>query len=202
MGLTNTTNTGRIYVNIFDKFFTIPAKEGEEGAVMRENKNKKIVYEKHFNTLEGVIIKKIEKKVFDNRAMWEVTLDEVGETYVLTLPYSGRITSGFLFRLPNIDFSSLITLSLFEKDGKKFIVVYQDGKTVPAAYSKDNPNGLPPLEKTKKNGVDSWDDTKQMDFIEHMIATTIIPKLQSGAAPATAQTSPTDTEDVGDDLPF
>jgi hypothetical protein len=182
MGLSNSSGGGKTFINIVGGKFAIKAKEGAEGAVSRENKNKQTVWEHQYNKLENVILTGIEKKISDAfGASWEITLKEADETFLLNLSYSGRQTNGLLFRLPNIDFSQPITLSLFtNNEGKTFLTVYdKSGAKIEPAYSKDNQNGLPELEKRKIKGVDTWDDTKQMEFIEQMIETQIQPKLKA-----------------------
>jgi hypothetical protein len=202
MGLNN-RQTNKTYLNIFKDKFTLAVKEGTPEAITRKNKEEKIVHELHFNSLEHVIITKIEKKISDNYgASWEIVLREVDEEFILRLPYSGRVTGGLLFRLPNMDFSKPVSLRLFmNKEEKVYLTVY-DGLTdekIEAAYSKDAPNGLPPLTQELRKGKMEWVDDAQMAFIEEMIERTIQPKLLAQLL-TPAPDAPTDP--IVDDLPF
>ena len=62
-------------------------------------------------------------------------------------------------------------------------------------FTKNNPNGLPPLQKIKIKGKETWDDSEAMEFLEKMVTGHIVPTLRS------LQDIPTST-DPADDLPF
>ena len=205
MGLGNSTHSSKNYLNVVAGKFAIKAKEGAEGAVKRTNKNNQEVWEHLYNELSGVLITGIEKKVQEGfGASWQVTLKEGMDDYILNLPFSSRVTNGLMFRLPNIDLSSPMSLRLFtfkaeaptDKD-KTFMTVEQNGKKVDPAYTKDSPNGLPEMKKVKIKGIDTWDDSDQLEFIETMVNTTIIPQLS-----ASSQMDYPDPSLEDDQLPF
>lgn len=216
MGLENSSNTRKNYMNIVDGKFAIRVKEETPNAVKRTNKKNVEVWELLFDTLSRVNITKLEKK--DNGEYgpsWEVTLKEVDEVYTLNLPYSGRTTNGLLYRLPNIDLSAPVTLNTYkiadEADNTKFktfMTASQNGKKVDAAYSKDAPNGLPEMKQiTVKNKL-VWDDTEQMIFIEKMLEEKIFPQLAKLYPSGVSAEHRVDSEpELGaeedkDDLPF
>ena len=201
MGLSNSHSDRQTFVNVIGGKFSISVDKSTEGAVSRQNKKDVTVWELQYDTLDKVKIIGIEKKIGEFGASYEVKLKDFDREFILNLPYSGRVTNGLMFRLPNINLSEEVTLKTFkDKDTDKAVLfVTQGGKTVPAAYTKDNPNGLPPMVQRKVKGVDTWDDTAQGEFIENMIVNTIVPKFKS--QPAIPEVSQ-EVEDTSSDLPF
>lgn len=65
------------------------------------------------------------------------------------------------------------------------ITLYQGGKIAPA-YTRDNPNGLPEMEKItqkiKGKMTTTWDDTAMMEFLENM-ATNLFKSKLTGKKP-------------------
>lgn len=213
MGLTNRSNAARkTYVNVVGGKFAIKATADTEGAVSRVNKNNETVWELQYSDLSNVALKNIEKKVKEGfGASWEITFGEADEDFILNLPFSGRVTNGLMHRLPNIDvsreFSLLLHFFVAEKAGEKdktFLTVNQGGQKIEPAYTKENPNGLPPMTKKKVKGVDTWDDSDQIEFIENMVNTVIKPKLENKAAsPVVDESKSFVAEEPQDlDLPF
>jgi hypothetical protein len=87
-----------------------------------------------------------------------------------------------------------ITPKLVIDGDKKQSVVFisQNGKGLKHFWTKDTPRELPPLKKIKVKGVETWDDTDRMDYLEDYVKLSILPKVK-----------PT-LQDVieGDDVPF
>ena len=155
--------------------------EVTEGAEKRNNKLGNVVYEKFYSSFTG---KLIDIKVQDGTygKMWNFVFKDKEEPYTLQLSYSNSFSTNFLKMLPNIDLSKEMKIapSVKNVDGKdkSSLFVNQDGKSLKHAYSKDNPNGLPPMEQVTVKGVLVWDDTKRLEFLDNMVQTTIIPKLR------------------------
>ena len=61
------------------------------------------------------------------------------------------------------------------------LILYQDGKSLKHAYTKDAPNGLPQMTQVMVKGTQVWDDTDQMIFLEEMVKKDIVPKLSGPA---------------------
>lgn len=201
MGLSNTSSDRQTFVNIVGGKFSIAVDKSIEGAVSRKNKKDVEVWELHYDSLNNVKIIGIEKKVGDFGASYEVKLKDFDRDFILNLPYSGRVTNGLMFRLPNINLSEEVALKIFKDKttDKAILFVTQGGKTVPAAYTKDSPNNLPPMVQRKVKGVDTWDDTAQSEFIEAMIVKDIQPKLARSTPP---QGLTPEQEENSQDLPF
>ena len=71
--------------------------------------------------------------------------------------------------------------------------INQGGKSLKWAFTKENPNGIPSLKKIKIKGVEQWDDSDLMEFLEEMVKNQILPKVK-----------PAEENDVQEDvqLPF
>lgn len=208
MALGTNNNTNKIFLNVIKGKICQRVSKDTDGAVSRKNKKDEIVYELQHGFVIGKIVD-ITTKESDYGSgsvpNWEITLDDVGEKYILNLPISGRVTNGILFRLPNINLKEEVKIITFldkEKEDRTVLIVQQNGKTVPVAYKKDAPNGLPQLEKVMFKGKEEWDDTKQQLFIKNMIETTIKPQLNAINQPATPPAPVVQPQDDDDQLPF
>lgn len=182
MGALGNSGDGRTFLNTFKGKFTKRGNEDTEGAVKRTNKNGKEVWELLFDTLSDVVIQEFEKRNSDEYGFsWNIKLADThsDETFTLTLPYSGRVTMGLFFRLPNTDINKPLTMKLyyFEEEDKTALVIYQGGKKVEAFWHKENQGDMPDLEKKVVNGKDVWDSTERMAFIEKYLETDVKPKM-------------------------
>jgi hypothetical protein len=128
---------------------------------------------------------------------------------------------GFLSTIPSAKIDGLILIAPFykEADGKKETKIFIKDETCEGKewckqfFTKDNPNGLPDLEKTTYKGKEVWDNTKRLAYFEN----TLIPKLNEGlkkiwgdgsetaattSAPKAEPKAAPKPEPVHDDLPF
>jgi hypothetical protein len=48
------------------------------------------------------------------------------------------------------------------------VTLYQDGNKIAPYYTKEDPNGLPQMQKIKVKGKEQWDDSDMMAFLENM----------------------------------
>jgi hypothetical protein len=199
-GLDNRTPESNTYLSLFAGKFTKKVKTPTENSVSRVNKKGVTVHELLYNTLADVTLMDIQKVRHENYGLqWEFHLKFMDEKFILTLPYSSGPTKGILFRLPNVDVNKPMTLvgHYFEGENgepnKAAITITQNGSKVEYAYSKEIPNGLPPLEKIMVKGEEKNDDTKQMQFIEQMLDVSIRPQLN-----AAKEVIATDASNAGD----
>lgn len=205
MALKNNEERGStVYLSVVGGKISQKVTKETVGAVERVNKNNVTVYEQHFNAIEGVL-ENIKLKPSDEYGdSYDVTFRDVDQLYNLNIPVSGRVTNGLLGRLPNIDLSSKIEFRVFnitdKETGKEkqFSSVYQNGENVLPAFTKEKPNGLPPMELKKVKGKDVWDDSEQIEFFKALIAKTFAdrPKVE------VAQKSEALPEDEDNPLPF
>ena len=59
------------------------------------------------------------------------------------------------------------------------LFINQNGAAIKHFFTKENPNGMPPLEKIKVKGVETWDDTKRMEFLEDFVKSHILSNISS-----------------------
>lgn len=173
MALSNSQSTSSIYLSVLGGKICQKVKPETPNAIKRINKSGNEIYELHFSKLSGLLkdVKLKEDATFGNQ--YEIYLQDADENYVLQIPQSGRVASSFLSRLPNVDRGSYVEISTWavEEDGKlkQFMTLRQQDKVVQPYYSKDNPNGLPPLEQKKVKGQLVWDDSEQIEFYKSMV---------------------------------
>lgn len=175
------------FITILQGKFCIRAKEGDQGAIQRTNKLGKVVWEKFYDRFTG---KLTSIKVSDGTygKSWNFGFKVGDESYTLQLSYSNSFATAFLKMLPNIDLTKDITLSpSVKKEGDKVkssLFVNQDGVAIKHAYTKEIPNGLPPMEEVVVKGQKQWDDTKRIEFLHAMVVKDIIPKLGQSSTEA------------------
>lgn len=193
-----------------NKFFTIlggkfcfRVPEGTEGAVSRVNKVGKTVNEVFHDSIKGTLINIRTTVSQDYGKSWNFDFQKDGEVYTLQLSYSNSYATAFLKMLPNIDLSKEISVTPSQKevDGKmqSSLFIKQDGENIKHAYTKENPNGLPPMVKIMVKGQEAWDDTDRLIFLENMVNTTILPKLGKVAETTEAEPKSDDAIDYPDD---
>jgi hypothetical protein len=188
MGLEN--NTFAKYLSIGDGKITKRVKEPTDNSTQRVLKNGNTINEEIYDAISGLIV---DIKTQDHPSFgrfWNITLQDGSETFILQMNYSGGYASAFLKMLPNIDLKTPVRIipSMKMEGTKKKVSLFitQHGEALKHYYTKDNPNGLPPMEKVKvkKNGkvTEQWDDNNMMEFLERMVVEEIQPKLRGAGA--------------------
>mgnify|MGYP001158714431 CR=1 FL=1 len=89
-------------------------------------------------------------------------VDEDDQRYDLQIKVNSQFFGAFVKRIPNLDTQKLVSFILGKSDNKAFMYLMQDGANVKSAYTKDNPNGMPPPVQ-RANGQWNWD--AQEDFL-------------------------------------
>jgi|TARA_R100000482_G_C5091135_1_gene130861 hypothetical protein len=93
-------------------------------------------------------------------------VDEDETRYDLQIKVDSQFFGQFVKRIPNLDLDKTVSFILGKsKDGKAFMFLQQDGVTVKSAYTKDNPNGMPPPVLTEHMGKESWSWEDQESFL-------------------------------------
>lgn len=209
MGLQN--NDSATYLTISNGKICRRVQQPTTTSVERITKENKTVNEEFYDCIVGRIVNIEVKDHKDYGKFWNVTIDDGEQKYILQFNYSSGYASSFLKQLPNVDFSQVVKIvpKISEYEGKKKTTVFinQFGAALKHYFTKDNPNGLPPLEKKKVKGKETWDDSEMMEFFENFVKEDILPKLkQTGKFQVVAETVTADdieTEEENDgDLPF
>jgi hypothetical protein len=138
----------------------------------RQTKDGKLIHEEQYHGWSGKITD-IQTRQTDYGKEWNVTIEDGDTKASLQMKYSSGYASAFLKTLPNVDLSKDVQLMPKSEttDGKTKTTMFikQDGKAIKWAYTKDNPNGLPSMKKIKVKGVDVWDDSDMMEYLESMV---------------------------------
>lgn len=162
----------------------------------------------------------------------DVYMDKKYDKIVLTLvddhdtmKFQFKLDSGygraFICAIPNADLSQSIRFSpkYEEVDQKKKTSMFlsQGTKALKWAFTRDNPGEMPPLEDVTFKGQTMKDNSKQIEFMKHLLLNVIKPKLvhpglkpeqgtiQPGPVTSGSVTAPAmAAEDIeaADDLPF
>ena len=184
MGLEN--REGGKYITILNGKFCVRVAEGTPGAIPRVNKLGKQVFEVFYDSFTGKLIN-IRKRDSEYGPQMEFDFRDGGDVYTLQLSASNSYATNFLKILPNIDLTKEMKVQPAQKveDGKtkSSLFISQDGITLKHAYTKDVPNGLPPMEQITVKGQLVWDDTKRLEFLQAMVERDILPKLPRDIAP-------------------
>lgn len=155
-------------------------------SIERVNKMGKIVHEEFCNALSGRITAITTKDHPDYGKFWLITLVDGDWSGVVQIKYSSGYASAFLKLLPNVNLSKDVTIQpkmVVDGDKKKAsLFIMQEGVPLKHFYTKDNPNGLPQMKKIKVKGKETWDDTEMMEFLEKMVFTEVVPKLNGASS--------------------
>lgn len=231
MGLGNNGTSGSVtFVQINGGRFKVKAEENAPGAVERVKtagpQAGQSVWEYVYGELSGHIVEIGSKELpNDYGHVLEVTLQDDGGKYKLSLPYYKSQAIDFLKRLPNVNPSEAVQLSVWNttKDDitrTVFNVKQKDQSgnwvTVPMKWTKGNEGDLPQWTSFKKAGKTIWDNTEQFDYLitnvaltyQHTLKDAKLPDFASAASQPAPQPAPQpagqpDPLDGGDDdLPF
>lgn len=146
------------FMGIFAGKLTIRAKEGDEGAVARENKNGVKVWEFHYPKFTGTLVNveciKHEKMGYQ----YVISLDDIGTTYKLSVAVESKYGDNFACKLLSLKKGDTLTIAPydFEKDGRKNVglSIVRGGEKIPALITKETPNGRPQPEAEKMDEED------------------------------------------------
>ena len=197
------------YITILEGKFCIRVPQGTEGSTARVNKLGNTVHEKYYDSFTGKLVG-IKTQDSSYGKNWMFEFQDGGEVYNLQLSYSNSFAKNILKILPNVDLNKEMKVQPAQKveDGKKksSLFISQDGVTLKHAYTRENPNGLPPMTQVTVKGVQQWDDTDQVDWLKAMVDQHIVPKLpekqpvvQTPATGLAVEENPLDSDDDSTD---
>ncbi len=166
--LSNNTSYSNTNVSVVEGSFRVRVPEGTVNAITRVNKLQQQVTEVSFSRLEGFITRfDIEDTKFGKQTKITIKSDK---SYNLSLGYADSLTVNIYKMLRNIDITKPVQIDLSRKpteEGKMrtSIFINQDNEPVKWAYTKNDPKGLPPMEKIMVKGKEEWDNSKQLEFL-------------------------------------
>lgn len=172
MALSQLGGTNLTYLSVSDGNLVRQHKTANDRTTERVTKTGKLVFEERFKDLTGLITN-INTRENDYGKQWQLTFSDAGDTYIVSMPYSSRYASSFLKALPNINIEDPIRFMPWSMKDKNDVsktvtgvTMYQDDTKIAPAYTRDEPNGLPQMEKIKVKGKEQWDDSAMMEFLE------------------------------------
>lgn len=189
------SNKPRTYLSVADGKITQNVPEGTPGAISRINANNKTVFELKHDYVSGIVTGiRIKENDFNGKKMksWVLDLIDGDDSYSLEMPYdsSWAMTMFNAFANPEIDFTRPLKFNPWQKEegGKKKRCLYvnqgENRDSIQWMFTKDEPNGLPPLVETMLKGEKVWDNYDRMQFVEKLVNDHIIPQLPSASAAA------------------
>ena len=172
-----------IYLSVSDGKIVRRFKEPTAQSKARTNKLGNTVHEESYDFVEGMITA-IKVRDTDYGKYWCVSIQDGSDNYILQFQYSGGNANCFLKSIPNADLRKPIKIRpAVEIDGDKKrskLFLVQDDKALRWFWTKDNPGEMPSLKKIKIKGVEQWDDSDMMEFLEAYVSEHNTPKLGGG----------------------
>lgn len=160
MGLQTKNTDRKTFVNIINGKLTTKTEKDNALAVPRKNKKEEMVYEIHHDKLSGTIVAlAITKNDFGKQL--EITLSDVGDMFLLTIPVESKYFDSFAAKIGNVNLSEEVTIAPYsfqpkDADTKRTgINLYQNGNKVDYYFSEDAPKGKPFPTKEKLDD-DEW----------------------------------------------
>lgn len=167
------SSSSAVYLTISDGKICRRVKSPTETSIERTTKEGKVVYEEFYKGWSGFItnVKAVDT---DYGKKWNVEINDENGKAILQFNYSSGYASSFLKALPNVVLERAVAIkpnvTMIGDKKRTTIFLEQDGSAVKWAYTKDNPNGLPPMRLVKIKGVESWDDSEMLEFLEQKTA--------------------------------
>lgn len=162
-----------IYLSISDGKICRRVQSPTETSKERTTKEGKIVHEEFYKGWTG-FIKNVKVQDGEYGKRWMVEIQDENGTAYLQFNYSSGYAASFLKALPNVDLNRAVAITpnvtMVGDKKRTTIFLNQDNQPVKWFYTKDNPNGLPPMQKIKIKGVESWDDSEMLEYLEKKTA--------------------------------
>lgn len=172
MGLINSTESSKIVSIVKGKFtIRLPDDSDNPSAVTRTleqgvNAGKEIK-ELQYKAIEGnYVTSYVDEGEYGTNYITELRDDE-GDSFKLRINLDSQFFSQYAKRMPNIkkDVPIFFGLGYDKEKEKNFLFIRQQGVNVPFAYTRDNPNGLPPPEEKEVRGKKVWNWEAQEQFL-------------------------------------
>jgi len=175
MGLQNNQSAG-VFLQITNGKLVRQFKQATERSIARVNKLGREVHEEFYDSLTGYVTD-IKTKDSEYGKFWVVTVKDDEGQYFLEMKYSSGYAVSFLKALPNANINEKMTITpklMIDGDKKQSVVfINQNGAGLKHFWTKDNPRELPQMKKVKVKGVETWDDTDRMEYLENYIINNI-----------------------------
>lgn len=117
-----------------------------------------------------------------------LVMNDGDQNLILNFRFDSRYCTSFMSFVMNADLKQPFTIipkvtDKVDSRGEKFqemvLLLKQNGQPLKGYFTKDNPNGLPPMKKVRISGKDVWDKTDMLEFFENLIENKIKPQLSN-----------------------
>lgn len=201
------TRSSKTFLQIKEGKIYLACAPGTEGSIVRKEKSY-LVYDNITGIITGFSTRKSE---YEGKPILDQCIDIVngGVTYQLQMNVRGGYFRSLACKMPNVDLSKEVVLEPKMTEGmynnkltKSYSVfITQDGTQIKQFFTKENPNGLPEVEKlTKKNGEVIYDDDDRNAFLVDLLNIQMQSKLTPNAeAMLMSQPSELEKEIVAED---
>lgn len=176
MGLKNRDGGKTSYVKMKDgKFYLSTDKELETP------------FEELYGTVTDTYLKDEVYNGVPNRKVYFVIEDGV-ERMIIGFNVEATMTCGLIGFLKNADLTQPLSLvpkfEVIKKDGQEFkkksVLVTQNGKFLKSFFTKENPNGLPAMQRIERRGGKvEWVKDELLDFLENIITNDFKPRVNA-----------------------
>ena len=185
MGLNEGSNA--MYIGISEGKISLRVKEGTPGAVQVVGKESgKISWVKYYRSITGYLTGLVNRqdKFNDKMYNWHLTIVDGNDTYIMQVREQSGYGRSLMKSLPNVDFNQKITFSPYLKvvEDKKRGTLYlqQRGENVDWYFTRENPHGLPELEKRiDGRGNITYDDSAVLNFFLNYVDNEILPRIEA-----------------------
>lgn len=181
MGFGNRQRSNLLYVTVSDGHLVVKCNEGDEGAVSRENRMNKIVWERHEDSFEGHITSvKIKESTNEYADQLQIIVKDKksGVAICITTPYDSSYATKFYAIMKSLDLNAPVEIVPYKVAKKeapgKFNIgwnFYQGGEKLTTTFDREE---VPQWEKIEKKIPGSkktkteWDRSAEIEFyLEH-----------------------------------
>lgn len=162
-------NTSIVYLSVIDGKFAQRVRPDVVGVQKRTLKSGKVVYEKYYNNVKGIITKlELKAREYEGKTLksLNITLDNE-----VQIQLSGGIDNAQNKNIINTLLSPqckldclLVFLISRDQDGYSEVFIMQDDHGIKRFSNKENPNGVPQPVKKEKMGEVKWDWDAQNEW--------------------------------------
>lgn len=167
----SSSNSNALYLQPFAGRIAAKSKEPRDGFQLKTYTNistgaTMTAYVKTYQSISG-FIRKVQYREGENEGQkiqsWKILLEDSDGVISFEFGAATNVARTWMRTTPNIDLTKEVELTCFpdkENEKKTVLVVKQNGAALKFAYTKENPNGMPP---PKLRATGKWDfgDTEE-----------------------------------------
>lgn len=177
MAATKTSESKFNFYRVQDYKFVKNCNENDEGAIPYVY-NKKTYYKQCFKAISGTLyMLQTETKKSSDGKEFELLKIYLKDSNIDTFEsievyYHSREAQSFLNAIKNANLNDELTIEVCKDKEKEttFFILKQKGEIIKRYYTKETPNGLPPLQNVGTVKKPKWIDVEMYEFYDVVIA--------------------------------